>query len=89
MGCEKNLLITVIALVFVVLKHSVQRRGEIHLYLGPVPEFLLVNSGTRRFSMAVGFERLKLTAYTVWPLLSAHVLSSHPPLSGHFSKVPI
>ena len=54
---------TVIALVFVVLKHSLQRRGEIHLYLGPVPEFLLDNAATRRFSMAVGFERLKLTAY--------------------------
>ena len=54
---------TVIALVFVVLKHSLQRRGEIHLYLGPVPEFLLVNSATRLFLMAFGFERLKLTAY--------------------------
>ena len=27
----------------------------IHLYLGPVPEFLLVQSVARRFSMAVGF----------------------------------
>ena len=26
------------------------------MYLGPVPEFLLFNSATRRFSTAVGFE---------------------------------
>ena len=42
-GCERNFLITVIALVFVILKHSLKRRWEFYLYLGPVPEFLLVN----------------------------------------------
>ena len=45
-----------IALVFVILKHSLQWRGEFHLYLGPVPEYLLVNSAARRFLMAAGFE---------------------------------
>ena len=45
-----------IALVFVILKYLLQWRGEFHLYLGPVPEFLLVNSAARRFSTAVGFE---------------------------------
>ena len=56
LGCEKNFLITIISLVFVVLKQSLLRRSEFHLYLGSVLEFLLVNSATRRFSMAVGFE---------------------------------
>ena len=50
-------MITMTALVFVVLKHSLQRRGEFHLYLVPVPVFLLVNSASRRFLMAVGLER--------------------------------
>ena len=45
-----------IALVFVILKHSLQWRGEFYLYLGPVPEYLLVNSAARRFLMAAGFE---------------------------------
>ena len=31
-----------IALVFAILKHSLQWRGEFHLYLDPVPEYLLV-----------------------------------------------
>ena len=43
MRYEKNFLITIIALVFVILKHSLQWRGEFQLYFGPVPEFLLVN----------------------------------------------
>ena len=46
LGYEKNFRITMIALVFVILKHSLQRRGEFHLYLGPVPEFPLVDSAT-------------------------------------------
>ena len=46
-----------IALVFVILKHSLQWRGEFRLYFGPAPEFLLVNSAARRFSMAASFEK--------------------------------
>ena len=38
-----------IALVFAILKHSLQWRGEFHLDYGPVPEFLLRNSSARRF----------------------------------------
>ena len=41
-----------IALVFVVLKYSLQWRGEFHLYLDPVPEYLLA----RWFLMAAGVE---------------------------------
>ena len=52
-----------IALVFVVLKHSLQRRGEFHLYLGPVPEYLLVNSAARRFLMAAGVEGKFLSSF--------------------------
>ena len=44
------------ALVFVILKHSLQWRGEFHLYLSPVLEYLLVNSAARRFLMAAGVE---------------------------------
>ena len=47
----------IIALVFVILKHSLQWRSEFHLDFGPVPEFLLLNSTARRFIlMAGGFE---------------------------------
>ena len=56
LGYEKNFLITMMALVFVILKHSLQWRGEFHLYLSPVPEYLLVNSAARRFLMAAGVE---------------------------------
>ena len=52
LGYEKNFLITMIALVFVILKHSLQWRGECHLYLGPVPKYLRVNSAARQFLMA-------------------------------------
>ena len=47
-----------IALVFVIPKHSLQWRGEFHLYfaLVPVPEFLLVNSAARLFLMAARFQ---------------------------------
>ena len=38
---EKNLLITMIALIFVILKQSLQWRGEFYLYLDPVSEYLL------------------------------------------------
>ena len=66
MRYEKNFLITVIALVFVILKHSLQWRGEFHLYFGPVPEFLLVNSAARRFSMAASFEGNFLSSFLYW-----------------------
>ena len=66
MGYEKNFLITIIALVFVILKHSLQWRGEFHLYFGPVPEFLLVNSAARRFSMAASFEGKFLSSFLYW-----------------------
>ena len=56
MRYEKNFLLTIIALVFVILKHSLQWRGEFHLYFALVPEFLLVNSAARRFSMAASLE---------------------------------
>ena len=45
-----------IALVFVILKHSLQWKGEFHLYLSPVLEYLLVNSAARRFFMAACVE---------------------------------
>ena len=45
-----------IALVFAILKHSLQSRGQFYLYFGAVPEFILVNSAARWFEMAVGFE---------------------------------
>ena len=41
-----------IAPVFVILKYSLQWRGEFHLYLGLVPDYLLVNSAARWFLMA-------------------------------------
>ena len=63
LGYDKNFLITIIALVFVILKHSLQRRGEFHLYFGPVPEFLLFNSAAGRFSMAAGFEGKFLSSF--------------------------
>ena len=66
MPYEKNVLITIIALVFVILKHSLQWRGEFHLYFGPVPEFLLVNSAARRFSMAASFEGIFLSSFLSW-----------------------
>ena len=46
-----------IALVFVILKHSLQWRGEFHLHLGPVPDCLLDNSAAARwFLMAAGVD---------------------------------
>ena len=66
MPYKKNFLITIIALVFVILKHSLQWRGEFHLYFGPVPEFLLVNSAARRFSMAASFEGIFLSSFLSW-----------------------
>ena len=60
---QENFLITMITLVFVILKHSLQWRGEFHLYFGPVPEFLLVNSAARRFLMASGFEGKFLSSF--------------------------
>ena len=66
MRYEKNFLITIIALVFVIRKHSLQWRGEFHLYFGPVPEFLLVNSAARRFSMAASFEGNFLSSFLYW-----------------------
>ena len=41
-----------IALVSAILKRSLQWRGEVHLYLGPVPGYLLVYSAAKRFLMA-------------------------------------
>ena len=35
---------------------TLQLRGEFHLYLGPVPEYLLVNSAARRILMAACVE---------------------------------
>ena len=52
-----------IALVFVILKHSLQWRGEFQFYLGPVPEFLLVNSTARWFLMAASFEGNFLSSF--------------------------
>ena len=66
LGYEKNVLITMIALVFVILKHSLQWRGEFRLYFGPAPEFLLVNSAARRFSMAASFEKKFLSSFLYW-----------------------
>ena len=66
MRYEKNFLITIITLVFVILKHSLQWRGEFHLYFGPVPEFLFVNSAARRFSMAASFEGKFLSSFLYW-----------------------
>ena len=45
-----------IALVFAILKHSLPWRREFNSYLGPVPEYLLVNSAVRRFLMAASVE---------------------------------
>ena len=64
---EIILLITILALTFVILKHSLQWRDEFHLYLGPVPEYLLVNSAARRFLMAASFEG------KFWPYLILQV----------------
>ena len=66
MGYVKHFFITIIALVFVILKHSLQWRGEFYLYFGPVPEFLLVNSAARRFSTAAGFEGKFLSSFLYW-----------------------
>ena len=66
LGYEKNFLITMIALVFVILKHSLQWRGEFRLYFGRVPEFLLVNSAAKRFSMAACFEGKFLSRFLYW-----------------------
>ena len=49
-------MMTIIALVFVILKHSLQWRGEFHLYIDPVPEYLLANFAGRRFLMAACVE---------------------------------
>ena len=57
LGYDRNFLITTIALVFVILKHSLQRRGEFHLFTGPVAEYLLVNSTASRFLMAACVKR--------------------------------
>ena len=51
-----------IALVFVILKHSLQWRGEFHLYLDPVPEYLLANDN-RRFLIAAGVEGKSLSSF--------------------------
>ena len=50
---EKNFLITVIALIFVILKHSLQWRGEFYLYLDPASEYILFDSASRRLFMDV------------------------------------
>ena len=50
---EKNILITMIALVFAILKHSLQW-GESYLDFCPVSELLLVNSAARRFFFVNG-----------------------------------
>ena len=50
---DKNVLITMIALIFVILKHSLQLRGEFYLYLDPASEYILFDSATRRFFMDV------------------------------------
>ena len=56
LGYEKKIFfITMIALVFLIQKHSLQWRGEFNLYFRLVPEFLLVNSAARRCFMAAGF----------------------------------
>ena len=55
-----------IALVFVILKRSLQWRGEFHLYFGRVPEFLLVNSAAKRFSMVASFEGKFLFCFLYW-----------------------
>ena len=43
-----------IALVFAILKHSLQWRSEFHWDYGPVPEFLLLNSAARGFFFVYG-----------------------------------
>ena len=86
LGCEKNFLITMKALVFVVLKHLLQRRGEFYLHLGPVPEFLPVNSATRRFSMAVGLERQIFIKISLFPdAFIDHIRSLSEMISYHFT----
>ena len=52
-----------IALVFVILKHSLQWRSEFHLYFGPVREYVLVNSAARRFLMAACVEGKFLSSF--------------------------
>mgnify|MGYP007094268209 CR=1 FL=1 len=59
-GLREELLITMIA--FVTLKHSLQWKGEFHLYLGPVPEYLLVNSTARRFLTTAGVQEKFLSS---------------------------
>lgn len=57
LGYEENVLLTMIALVFIILKHSLYRASELHWYFGPVPEFqVLVNSAGRPFLKAAGLE---------------------------------
>ena len=53
---EKNFLITMIALIFVILKQSLQWRGEFYLYLDPVSEYLLFDSAAKRFLMVADVE---------------------------------
>ena len=75
LGNKKKFFIT-IALVFVILKHSLQRRGAFLLYLGPVPvpEYLLVNSAARRFLMAADVEGKFFIWWRVhWPYLVVQV----------------
>ena len=56
LSSEKNFLITMIALIFVILQHSLQWTGEFYLYLDPVSEYLLFDSAARRFLMVAGVE---------------------------------
>ena len=64
-----------IAPVFVILKHSLQWRGEFHLYLGPVPDYSLVSSTARWFSMASSVEGqfLFISWRFHWPYLVVQV----------------
>ena len=73
-----------IALVFVILKHSLQRRGEFHLDFGPVPEFLLVDSAARRFFllMAADFEGKFLSSFLYLLMRSLTIFGS----AGIFSN---
>ena len=65
-----------IAVVFVILKHSLQWRDEFHLYLGTVSEFLLVNSAARRFSMTAGFEGKFLSSFLYLLMRSLTIFGS-------------
>ena len=46
------------------------------MYLGPVPEFVLVNSATRRFSMAAGVEGKFLSSFLYWHTSSLTIFGS-------------